>query len=81
MGLVSHVYPDDELYGEAVALAEQVAGFTAFGLRRTKEVLWHNLDVSNLGAAIALENRNQELAVHEPEVLEYMQSYGRRHQR
>jgi enoyl-CoA hydratase len=81
MGLVSRVYPDDELYGEATSLAEQVAGFTAFGLRRTKEVLWHNLDASNLGAAIALENRNQELAVHEPEVLEYMSSYGQRHQR
>jgi enoyl-CoA hydratase len=81
MGLVSRVYSDDELYGETVALAEQVAGFTAFGLRRTKEVLWHNLDVSNLGAAIALENRNQELAVHEPEVLEYMRNYGQRHQR
>jgi enoyl-CoA hydratase len=42
-------------------------------------VLWHNLDASNLAAAIALENRNQELAVHEPEVLEYMRDYGRRH--
>jgi enoyl-CoA hydratase len=81
MGLVSRVHSDDELYDEAVALAEQVAGFTAFGLRRTKEVLWHNLDASNLAAAIALENRNQELAVHEPEVLEYMRRYGERHQR
>lgn len=81
MGLVSRVYTDDKLYDEATSLAEQVAGFTAFGLRRTKEVLWHNLDASNLGAAIALENRNQELAVHEPEVLEYMSSYGQRHQR
>jgi enoyl-CoA hydratase len=81
MGLVSRVYTDDELYVTAVAMAAQVAGFTAFGLRRTKEVLWHNLDAANLAAAIALENRNQELAVHEPEVLEYMRSYGARHQR
>jgi enoyl-CoA hydratase len=81
IGLVSRVYEDAVLYGEAVALAEQVAGFTAFGLRRTKEVLWHNLDASNVAAAIALENRNQELAVHEPEVLEYMRTYGERHQR
>jgi enoyl-CoA hydratase len=81
MGLVSRVHPDDEMHDEAVALAREIAGFTAFGLRRTKEVLWHNLDASNLAAAIALENRNQELAVHEPEVLEYMRDYGRRHQR
>jgi enoyl-CoA hydratase len=79
MGLVSRVYADEELYGSAVDLAEQIAGFTAFGLRRTKDVLWHNLDASNLAAAIALENRNQELAVHEPEVLEYMRDYSRRH--
>jgi hypothetical protein len=25
-----------------------------------------------------MENRNQELAVHEPEVLEYMRAYGER---
>jgi enoyl-CoA hydratase len=81
IGLVSRVYEDAVLYGEAVALAEQVAGFTAFALRRTKEVLWHNLDASNVAAAIALENRNQELAVHEPEVLEYMRTYGERHRR
>jgi len=81
MGLVSRVCPDGELYDAAVELATQVAAFTAFGLRRTKEVLWHNLDASNLAAAIALENRNQELAVHEPEVLEYMRNYGQRHQR
>jgi enoyl-CoA hydratase len=81
MGLVSRVYTDDELYGSAVTLGEQIASFTAFGLRRTKEVLWHNLDASNLAAAIALENRNQELAVHEPEVLEYMRNYGQPHQR
>jgi enoyl-CoA hydratase len=81
MGLVSQVHEDEQLHDAAVTLATHVAGFTAFGLRRTKEVLWHNLDASNLAAAIALENRNQELAVHEPEVVEYMRSYGQRHQR
>jgi enoyl-CoA hydratase len=79
MGLVSRVVSDDRLEPEVLDLASQIAGYTAFGLRRTKEVLWHNLEAPSLAAAIAMENRNQELAVHEPEVLEYMQSYAQRH--
>jgi enoyl-CoA hydratase len=81
MGLVSRVYADDELEGAAIGLAEQIASFTSFGLRRTKEVLWHNLEAPSVAAAIAMENRNQELAVHEPEVLEYMRTYAQRFQR
>jgi enoyl-CoA hydratase len=78
MGLVSRVCADDDLEGAAIELAERVAGFTSFGLRRTKEVLWHNLEAPSVAAAIAMENRNQELAVHEPEVLEYMRNYAAR---
>ncbi len=78
MGLVSRVVPDDALRQEALAMADAIAGYTAFGLRRTKEVLWHNLDAQSLPAALAMENRNQELAVHEPEVVEYMRAYGER---
>ena len=81
MGLVSRVHPDADLAGAAMALAHEIAGFTSFGLRRTKEVLWHNLEASSVAAAIAMENRNQELAVNEPEVLEYMQTYAERFQR
>jgi enoyl-CoA hydratase len=81
MGLVSRVCSGEELVAEAMKLAQQIASYTAFGLRRTKEVLWHNLEAPSLAAAIAMENRNQELAVNEPEVREYMQSYAQRHQR
>lgn len=77
MGLVSRLVPDGALMDEAVALASQVAGYTAFGLRRTKEVMWLNLDASSPAAAIALENRNQELGAREPEVLDYMAGYRR----
>ncbi len=81
MGLVSRVVDDAALGATVLDLASQIASYTAFGLRRTKEVLWHNLEAPSLASAIAMENRNQELAVHEPEVLEYMQSYAQRHQR
>ncbi len=74
--LVSQVVDDVDV--AAIELAAKIAGYTAFGLRRTKEVLWHNLEASSLAAAIAMENRNQELAIHEPEVSEYMRNYGKR---
>jgi enoyl-CoA hydratase len=78
MGFVSRVHDDADLGAAALELAGQIAEYTSFGLRRTKEVLWHNLEASSLAAAIAIENRNQELAVHEPEVLEYMRNYSER---
>jgi enoyl-CoA hydratase len=76
MGLVSRVTADEELMPTALQMAEQMATFTSFGLRRTKEVMWHNLDASSVAAAIALENRNQELGARDPEVIEFMRRYA-----
>jgi enoyl-CoA hydratase len=81
MGLVSRVVPDERLWDEAVAMATAVAGYTSYGLRNTKEVMWHNLDTNNMGAAIALENRNQDLGNKNAEVLEYMQAYVAQHRK
>lgn len=75
MGIVSRVVPDDALTGEMLDLAGAIAGYTSYGLRNTKEVMWHNLDTPNMAACIALENRNQELGGHAPEVQEFMGSY------
>jgi enoyl-CoA hydratase len=79
-GLVSRVHADEELADAAIELASTVAGYTAFGLRRTKEVLWHNLEAPSLAAAIAMENRNQELGAQDPEVRAYMDGYRTRYQ-
>jgi enoyl-CoA hydratase len=81
IGLLSRVVDDDVLAAEALDTATTVAGYTAFGLRRTKEVMWHNLDASSPAAAIALENRNQELGALSPEVQEYMRNYSQRHKK
>jgi enoyl-CoA hydratase len=75
LGLVSRVVADDALLDEAIALASQIAGYTAVGLRMTKEVMWANLDAPNMSAAIALENRNQTIAGRDPEVKAYMDAY------
>ncbi len=46
----------------ALALADELCDFTPFGLFATKQVMWANLDIPNLEAAIQLENRNQIMA-------------------
>ena len=76
IGIVSRVVADDALLADAVTMATGIAGYTTYGLRNTKEVLWHNLDTNNMAAAIALENRNQELGGKTQEVQQYMQRYA-----
>jgi enoyl-CoA hydratase len=78
MGIVSRVYADDGFLDEALVLAAEIAGYTKFGLRNTKEVMWANLDTPSMAACIALENRNQELGAQTKEVQEYMAAYSQR---
>jgi enoyl-CoA hydratase len=75
IGLVSQVVDDDVLFERALDYARTVAGYTRTGLALTKEVLWHNVEVTSMAAAIAMENRNQNLAGAAPDVREYMAAY------
>lgn len=59
MGLVSRVVDDDSLEDEVLAVAARMGEFSPYGLSMTKDVLWANLEVSSLEAAIELEDRNQ----------------------
>jgi enoyl-CoA hydratase len=59
MGLVSRVVPDDELLDTCLDVAERMCAFSPYGLSMTKDVVWANLEVSSLDAAIELEDRNQ----------------------
>ncbi len=61
-GIVTRVVPDDEIEGAALALAGEICEFSPFGVFATKQVMWANLDVPGLEAAIQLENRNQIMA-------------------
>jgi len=58
-GLVSRVVPDDELADTAVEVAAGMCAHSPYGLAMTKDVLWANLEISSLEAAIQLEDRNQ----------------------
>jgi len=81
IGIVSRVVADEHLTDEALVLAEGIAGYTKYGLRNTKEVMWHNLDANSMSAAIALENRNQEMGGMLPEVRDYMAEYMARYRK
>jgi enoyl-CoA hydratase len=61
-GIVTRIAPDEEILGTALELADELCEFTPFGLFATKQVMWANLDIPNLEAAIQLENRNQIMA-------------------
>ncbi len=57
--LVSRVLPDDELLDACLDVAESMARYSPYGLSMTKDVLWANLEVASLEAAVELEDRNQ----------------------
>jgi enoyl-CoA hydratase len=59
MGLVSRVFPDDDLLAEALAIAEGMCRFSPYGLAMTKDILWVNLENPSFEAAIEIEDRNQ----------------------
>jgi enoyl-CoA hydratase len=74
-GIVTRVVPDEELLGAALALADELCEFTPFGLFATKQVMWANLDIPNLEAAIQLENRNQIMATASGELQEAARAF------
>jgi enoyl-CoA hydratase len=78
MGRVSQVVADDDLIERTLAYVRPMAGYTRTGLTMTKEVLWHNVDNPSMTAAIALENRNQNIANRAEEVQQFMKAYRTR---
>jgi enoyl-CoA hydratase len=64
IGLVSRVVDDGEVLNTALEIAEGMCQFSPFGLVMTKRVLWDNLEVPGLQAAIDVENRGQILLGH-----------------
>jgi enoyl-CoA hydratase len=62
-GLVSRVVPDAELEAAARSMAADILRNSPLGVRLTKECLKHSLDAGSLEQVIAMEDRNQILAV------------------
>ncbi len=74
-GLVSEVVPADQLVAAGKALADDMIATAPLGLRMTKECFWANVDGNDLNSAIAMEDRNQILAVSNGDVAEGIRSF------
>jgi enoyl-CoA hydratase len=61
MGLVLEVVPDGTVVDRALQEAELIVRNTPLGVAMTKEVMWADLEIPGLAAAIDLENRTQVL--------------------
>jgi enoyl-CoA hydratase len=59
MGLVSRVVEDGKVLDEAMAMANRICDFSAYGVAMTKDILWVNLETTSLESAIEIEDRNQ----------------------
>lgn len=59
IGLVSRTVPDDRLMDEALALADQINGWSTNGIQLTKRIMWAGLESGSLANAIELESHTQ----------------------
>jgi enoyl-CoA hydratase len=64
IGLVAEVVPADELIGRALEAAEQIAAWSPWGIRLTKQGMWAALEIGSERAAIEYEDRQQIMATH-----------------
>ncbi|MCP5069435.1 MAG: enoyl-CoA hydratase [bacterium] len=59
IGLVSKTVPDAELMDAALALADQINGWSTQGVQLTKRMIWAGLETGSLDAAIEMEKHTQ----------------------
>ena len=75
LGLVSQVVAESELESAARDLAGRMLRNSPAGLRLTKECLKHSLDAGSLEQVVAMEDRNQILAVQSPDFREGVSAF------
>jgi enoyl-CoA hydratase len=75
IGLVNRVVDAGALLDAAFAVAAEIAANSPFGVRLTKQVLQSNVDAPSLEAAMALENRNQTIALRTDDMAEALAAF------
>jgi enoyl-CoA hydratase len=75
IGLVLEVVPDGQVVDAALELADRICANSPFGVWMTKEVMWSNLEVPSMQAAIDLENRTQLLTTFTEDMQEAMAAF------
>ncbi len=64
IGLVAEVVDADSLLDRAIEAGEQIAAWTPWGIRLTKQGMWSALEIPSERAAIEYEDRQQIMALH-----------------
>jgi enoyl-CoA hydratase len=64
IGLVAEVVKDERLIARALEAAEQVAAWSPWGIRLTKQGAWAALEIASEQAAVEYEDRQQIMALH-----------------
>ena len=62
IGLVADVVDDGEVVQRAVQAAEEIAAWSPWGIRLTKQGMWAALEIASEQAAIEYEDRQQIMA-------------------
>lgn len=70
LGLANRVVPVGDLDRESLDFAADMLRATPLGLRLTKDALTHSIDASGLEAIMAIEDRNQMLALQDADFSE-----------
>jgi enoyl-CoA hydratase len=64
IGLVAEVVDGDKLLERSLEAAEQIAAWSPWGIRLTKQGMWAALEMGSERAAIEYEDRQQIMALH-----------------
>ena len=64
IGLVAEVVDGDSLLERSLEAAEQIAEWTPWGIRLTKQGMWSALEIGSERAAIEYEDRQQIMSLH-----------------
>lgn len=75
IGLVNHVVPSEELLGEALAMARQIAQNSPGGVRLSKRAIQRNSEIGSYEAALELENRGQALLTRTADMPEALAAF------
>jgi enoyl-CoA hydratase len=75
IGLVAEVVDDGEVVSRALEAADQIAGWTPWGVRLTKQGMWSALEIPSEQAAVEYEDRQQIMATHGVAPTEAVQAF------
>ena len=64
IGLVAEVVGDGRVVPRAIEAAEQIAAWSPWGTRLTKQGMWSALEIASEQAAVEYEDRQQIMALH-----------------